>query len=126
MYMLRFNILYRKNFFFCKVTQESAVYANFTSVTRDSNTPQFSVPQQQSSPQQQYTAPPQMTSDGGYKMPAEKESDAQLRVNDLQGDISFGSDDPINLPIQSITVEKSGQKVTQEQRVESPGMKHSA
>jgi hypothetical protein len=59
-------------------------------------------------------------------MPAEKESDAQLRVNDLQGDISFGSDDPINLPIQSITVEKSGQKVTQEQRVESPGMKHSA
>lgn len=103
------------------------MYANFTSVTRNSNTPQFSVPQQQSSPQQQYTAPPQTTSDGGYKMPAEKESDAQLRVNDLQGDVSLGSDnppsDPINLPIQSITVEKSGQKVTQEQRVESPGMK---
>lgn len=99
------------------------MYANFTSVTRDSNTPQFSVPQQQSSPQQQYTVPRQI-SDGGYKMPAEKESDAQLRVNDLQGDISFGSDypsDPINLPIQSITVEKSGQKVTQEQRMESPG-----
>ena len=60
----------------------------------------------------------------GHKVPAEKESDAQLRAGDLQGDISISSDLPseqINRPIQSITVEKFGQKVTQEQRTESPG-----
>ncbi|XP_052057793.1 centrosomal protein kizuna-like isoform X9 [Mytilus californianus] len=117
-----------------QVTQESAVYANFTSVTRDSSMPQFTTPPQTSTQQQhaaslqkqhsnqQYVSPSQ-TSAAGYKVPAEKESDAQLKVSDLQGDISFSSDIPsevINRPIQSITVEKFGQKVTQEPRVESP------
>ncbi|CAC5378611.1 unnamed protein product [Mytilus coruscus] len=117
-----------------QVTQESAVYANFTSVTRDSSMPQFTTPPQTST-QQQHAAPllkqpsnqqyvsPSQTSAAGYKVPAEKESDAQLKVSDLQGDISFSSDIPsevINRPIQSITVEKFGQKVTQEPRVESP------
>ncbi|XP_063428950.1 centrosomal protein kizuna-like isoform X3 [Mytilus trossulus] len=117
-----------------QVTQESAVYANFTSVTRDSSMPQYTTPPQTST-QQQHAAPlqshpsnqqygsPSQTSAAGYKVPAEKESDAQLKVSDLQGDISFSSDIPseiINRPIQSITVEKFGQKVTQDSRVESP------
>ncbi|XP_071164102.1 centrosomal protein kizuna-like isoform X8 [Mytilus edulis] len=117
-----------------QVTQESAVYANFTSVTRDSSMPQYTTPPQTSTQQQhaaslqnhpsnqQYVSPSQ-TSAAGYKVPAERESDAQLKVSDLQGDISFSSDIPsevINRPIQSITVEKFGQKVTQDSRVESP------
>ncbi|VDI72650.1 centrosomal protein kizuna [Mytilus galloprovincialis] len=117
-----------------QVTQESAVYANFTSVTRDSSMPQYTTPPQTSTQQQhaaslqnhpsnqQYVSPSQ-TSAAAYKVPAERESDAQLKVSDLQGDISFSSDIPsevINRPIQSITVEKFGQKVTQDSRVESP------
>ena len=83
------------------------------------------MPQYTAPPQQQVTRQPSQTSASGYKIPAERESDAQLRVGDLQGDISYSSDIPseaINRPIQSITVETFGQKVTQEQRAESPGI----
>lgn len=95
--------------------------------------PQYSAPHDQQPVQEQFITPqkepprsqhsfPSQSSGLGYKVPAEKESDAQLKVSDLQADISFSSDLPSEAmrPI-TVTVEKSGHIVNQQHREESPG-----
>lgn len=83
---------------------------------------QFITPQREPPRSQQYGFTSQSS---GYKVPAEKESDAQLKVSDLQADISISSDIPSDAmrPI-SVTVEKSGHIVNHQPREESPGKYH--